>query len=416
MAAEKKKSHLALRLFLVALIVAALGVSLIWEAKINAALGFTHEQAAGTERESVDLDVHFVDVGQGDACILELPDDRVMLIDSGEKDSQDTLIRYIDENIRRDGKKLTYFDIAMITHSDSDHCGEMNDVLNAYPAKTFYRPNVAANRNGYVDPGIAAGDLYGNYRTKDTAAYKNAIEAGYAGAETTYATNALDEEQNVIKPADIGEGEAGYYTLTLYTPTVDTYPTDWNNYSPVMILEYEGKRMALSGDAEKEAEAEFVRLANEGAGKFSVFTDRYYVDLIKLGHHGSRTSSSEGYLNAITTAASCPATFAVVSCGKDNEYGHPHSETLTRLNEFGFKPENILRTDQAGTIVATVKLDENFLYGLFIGEFTAGAVRGFAWRWLYVAGIAAGCAVVLLLILPAVLASPPQKRNAKRRR
>lgn len=412
-AEEKKKSRLGLRIVLVVIIAAALGVSLIWENRINDAFGFTHGNQTGVERESVNLDVHFVDVGQGDACILELPDDRVMLIDAGENDSQDTLIGYIDQNIRRDNKKLEYFDIVMLTHSDSDHCGEMKDVLEKYPAKIFYRPNVAADNKGYVDPGIAADDLYGNYCTKDTVRYRDAIEAGYAGVEKlggeAYATNALDDEQNVIKPENIAEGEAGYYTITLYTPTVDTYKTgksdpDWNNYSPIMILEYEGKRIALSGDAEKEAEAEFAALAKERQGKFSIFTDSFYVNMIKLGHHGSRTSSSQDYLDAITTTASCPATFAVISCGEGNSYGHPHAETLERLAAMGFDDKNILRTDQMGTIVATVKLNEQFIYDLFVGEATGGTVAAFAWRWLYVAGIILAVAIVLLLILPAFFA------------
>ena len=258
--AAAKKGHWKARIFAMILITAALGVSLLFEAEINRALGFVREEQTPTVTESIDLDVHFVDVGQGDACILELPDDRVMLIDAGERDSEDKLIQYIDENIRRDGEKLDGFDIVMLTHSDSDHCGEMADVLEQYPAEVFYRPNVAATRDGYTDPGIAAGDLYGNYESKDTMQYRDAIEAGYATAGTTYATDATDDEQNVIRPEGISEGEPGYYTLTLYTPTVDTYRTgesessiDWNNYSPIMILEYEGKRFALSGDAEKEA-------------------------------------------------------------------------------------------------------------------------------------------------------------------
>lgn len=398
---QKKEAYLVVRIALVLLIIAALGISLIWEKQINVKLGFA-KATLPVERESIDLDVHFVDVGQGDACILELPDERVMLIDSGSSDSKDVLIHYIEDNITRDGKPLDYFDIVMVTHSDEDHCGEMADVLEKFPARTFYRPNVAADNGkdpSYVDPG--KDDLYGNYRTKDTAAYRNAINAGYAHADTTYASDARDDRQNVIKPTNIAAGEAGYYTLTMYTPTTDTYPTDWNNYSPIMILEYEGQRIALSGDAEKEAEAEFVALAEQRQGKFSIFDDKFYVNLIKLGHHGSSTSSSQAYLDVMTTEASCPATFAIASCGKDNKYGHPHAETLERLKSMGFTAEHILRTDTVGTVVATVKLDENYAYALFVGGVTGGEVKTFQWRWLYIAAIIAGVAVVLLLVLPA---------------
>lgn len=414
---QKKKSYLIARIALVLLIIAALGISLIWEKQINVKLGFA-KATLPVERESIDLDVHFVDVGQGDACILELPDERVMLIDSGETDRDDVLIHYIEDNITRDGKPLAYFDIVMITHSDSDHCGEMPDVLEKFPARTFYRPNVAAVNDkdkSYRDPGIAAGDLYGNYCDKSTATYRNAIDAGYACATTTYASNALDDRQNVIKPKDVAEGQAGYYTLTMYTPTVSTYKTgssdpDWNNYSPIMILEYEGQRIALSGDAEKEAEAEFVTLAEQRQGKFSIFDDRFYVNLIKLGHHGSKTSSSQAYLDVMTTEASCPATFAIASCGEFSEYGHPAPETIERLKSMGFTEDHILTTHDKrsgekdtpdGTIVASIKLDENYAYALFVGGATGGKVKTFQWRWLYIAAIIAGVAVVLLLVLPA---------------
>lgn len=414
--AAAKKGHWKARIFAMILITAALGVSLLFEAEINRALGFVREEQTPTVTESIDLDVHFVDVGQGDACILELPDDRVMLIDAGERDSEDKLIQYIDENIRRDGEKLDGFDIVMLTHSDSDHCGEMADVLEQYPAEVFYRPNVAATYDGYTDPGIAAGDLYGSYESKDTMRYRDAIEAGYATAGTTYATDATDDEQNVIRPEGISEGEPGYYTLTLYTPTVDTYRTgasessiDWNNYSPIMILEYEGKRFALSGDAEKEAEAEFVALAKEREGKFSVFDDSFYVDVIKLGHHGSRTSTSADYLEVITTPSACPSIFAIASCGKDNSYGHPHAETLERLHTFGFTDDHILRTDMLGSIVATVSLDGNGMYALTVGGVVAPAPETFQWRWLYVAGILFAAAFVLIIILPSLTKSRRKK-------
>lgn len=406
--AAAKKGHWKARIFAMILITAALGVSLLFEAEINRALGFVREEQTPTVTESIDLDVHFVDVGQGDACILELPDDRVMLIDAGERDSEDKLIQYIDENIRRDGEKLDGFDIVMLTHSDSDHCGEMADVLEQYPAEVFYRPNVAATYDGYTDPGIAAGDLYGSYESKNTMRYRDAIEAGYATAGTTYATDATDDEQNVIRPEGISEGEPGYYTLTLYTPTVDSY-SDANNYSPIMILEYEGKRFALSGDAEKEAEAEFVALAKEREGKFSVFDDSFYVDVIKLGHHGSDTSTSADYLEVITTPSACPSIFAIASCGSKSEYGHPSDKTIETLKKAGFVEEHILTTFTAGSIVATVSLDEDGMYALTVGGVVAPAPETFQWRWLYVAGILFAAAFVLIIILPSLTKSGRKK-------
>lgn len=406
--AAAKKGHWKARIFAMILITAALGVSLLFEAEINRALGFVREEQTPTVTESIDLDVHFVDVGQGDACILELPDDRVMLIDAGERDSEDKLIQYIDENIRRDGEKLDGFDIVMLTHSDSDHCGEMADVLEQYPAEVFYRPNVAATRDGYTDPGIAAGDLYGSYESKDTMQYRDAIEAGYATAGTTYATDATDDEQNVIRPEGISEGEPGYYTLTLYTPTVDSY-SDANNYSPIMILEYEGKRFALSGDAEKEAEAEFVALAKERRGKILgvrrlVLRGRDQARAPRQPHFDERGLSRRHH-----DAVGLSVDFRDRLLRQGQFVRHPHAETLERLHTFGFTDDHILRTDMSGSIVATVSLDEDGMYALTVGGVVAPAPETFQWRWLYVAGILFAAAFVLIIILPSLTKSGRKK-------
>ena len=299
--ANEKKKALILKLIVFAVLSAALLISLIWQDKINAALGLTgveENEYDGMNTDAVlsgsggDLNLHFVDVGQGDACIVELPDGRNMLIDSGSSDRDDKLISYIDENIKDDdGKTIGGFDIVIMTHSDEDHCGEMADVLGRFPAKeAFYRPNQEATRSGFSDPGKA--DLYGNYNGKSTKAYAEAIGAGYAGGAKGIVTNALDDSQNVIAPENVARGEEGYYEINFYSPVKDSYG-DYNNYSPIIVLEYNDNKVALSGDAEKEAEADFVEKAKAGEGRYAAFTEEFTVQAIKLGHHGSRTSSSE---------------------------------------------------------------------------------------------------------------------------
>ena len=131
--AEKtvRKLPLSARLIIALVIVAALAVSLFFAQNINYALGLKSVSESAYDGDSTQkvlngsggsLNLHFVDVGQGDACIIELPDGRTMLIDSGERDSDDTLIKYIEANIKDDeGKAVTGFDFAVLTHSDSDH-------------------------------------------------------------------------------------------------------------------------------------------------------------------------------------------------------------------------------------------------------------------------------------------------------
>ena len=385
---QKKEKQIIIRALVLIGLAVILGISCIWEKQINRALNLrtvesaeydgdsTNTVIAGAAATDSSLTIHFVDVGQGDACIIELPDDKKMIIDGGKDKEKGKLLTYIDEVIDPNDEMLESkkdggygFDYAILTHSDEDHCGGLDDVINQYGARVFYRPNEAATYNGYADPGKR--DLLGNHTEKNTLAYKRVIEAGYTG-EAAYVTNANDDETSVIKPDGIDENDPNYYELNFYTPIKNSYK-DFNDYSPVMILSYQGKKIALSGDAEKEAEAEFVAAAQAGEGKYSVFTDEYTVDVIKLGHHGSRTSSSQEYLETITTDSYCKNVLAIVSCGFGNSYGHPHDETITRLGEMGFRNGNILRTDTNGTIVLAVRYDEEIGgFGLFHG---ATAVR-----------------------------------------
>ncbi len=400
------------RLIIFLVIAAGLAISLFWQNEISAALGLKRvdeSEYGGMKTETVltgsggDLNLHFVDVGQGDACVVELPDGRNMLIDSGEKDSKDKLIHYIDENIKDDGgKTITHFDIAVITHSDSDHCGEMKDVLSRFPVTgVFYRPNQEATK--IADPGKA--ELYGNYNGKNTATYADAITAGYAGGAKGVVTNALNDEINVIKPDGLNDGDEGYYEINFYAPVKDSY-SDYNNYSPVIILEYGDNRVALSGDAEKEAEADFVAKAEQKEGRYAIFDDTFTVQAIKLGHHGSRTSSSEKYLKTMTTQESRKDVRIIISCGLDNKYGHPHKEVLERLDALGFKQENILRTDVNGDIAMSIKFDEaSGEYALFFGAdvvrtqktVSLGAIDI---TWLEIVVTFIVIAGVVLLVLP----------------
>ena len=383
----KNNHHILARVIFLVVLAVIFGISFIWTDQINRALGLTtvesgeydgastQEVIDGTQSSDASLTLHFVDVGQGDACIIELPDDKKIIIDGGKDKEKEKLLTYIDDVIDPDDTMKAEkesggygFDYAILTHSDEDHCGGLDDVINEYGTRVFYRPNEAATYKGYKDPG--KDDLLEGSTEKNTLAYMRAIDAGYSG-ETAYVSNAKDEVSNVIKPTEIEEDDPRYYELNFYTPIRNSYK-DFNDYSPVMILSYQGKNIALSGDAEKTAEAEFVAAAKEGEGKYSIFTDDYTVDVIKLGHHGSRTSSSEDYLETLMTAASRKDVLAVISCGFGNSYKHPHTETLTRLDEMGFSADNILRTDANGTIVLAVRQDDGGAFALFYG---ANAVR-----------------------------------------
>lgn len=417
---NNKNSHWLIRILIVLIVGAALGVSMLFETQINAALGLTKitesdysgDVNSGIVQTSTvgDLNVHFLDVGQGDACIIEFPDNKKMLIDAGKNGNGNTIISYINDNIKdADGNTITEFDYAMLTHTDEDHCGSMDEVLNVFPAKVFYRPNVLSSYNNYTDPG--KDDLYGNYVSKSTAAYKKALEAAYANPDVEVVVNKWD--MAAITPDGLTEGDAGYYSLEFYGPISDNYK-DWNNYSPVMILSYGDERIALSGDCEKKGESEFVEKANSGDGKYARFTDTFFVSAIKLGHHGSRTSSSEEYLNIMTTSASVENTIVIISCGFDNEYGHPHSEVLERLSSMGFKDENIMRTDENGTIVLSVR-DEGGVKQMYCGANAVVKTQETSVDWRYIAISVFAVVLLVVLVLPLFDSAKKEARSVAKK-
>lgn len=421
------KPHWGIRIAIVLVVGVLLGVSLLFENQINLALGlekiekteYEGTTAGDIRKKSVagDLNVHFVDVGQGDACIVELPDGKKMIIDGGEKDAKDALLGYIDENITdKDGNKITYFDYAILTHTDSDHCGSLDDVLNKYPAKNFYRPNVKCNYKDYVDPDASL--LTSDCVSKGTAAYKAVIAAASKGKNKfgdEYKVYINSFELDPIVP-DAKPGDDGYYSLSFYGPNSNSYK-DWNNYSPIMILEYEGIKIALTGDCEKEGEAEFAEKAKAREGKFSVFDDNYSVDVIKAGHHGSRTSTGEAFVEAVTTAESRPNTLIVISCGLNNKYKHPHTEKLEQFKKDGFQDKNILRTDRNGTIVLSVRYNEATSdFRLFYGADPMVKTQEKTVDWRYIALSIFVVVALVILVEPAIAAARKKaKKLAKKK-
>lgn len=370
----------------------ALAVSMAWSRDIELKLGLLYYVSAADVDEKdivvieqkngvrvsadggrAELNVHYVDVGQGDCTVIEFPDGKTMVIDGGEnnKKTETAIQTFIDETF---DESFAYFDYAILTHPDSDHCGSMDYVLNNYPARVVYRPNVEAvgtKSNPYTDPGKA--DLSADAVTKDTAAYANSVKAMYAPTAehdftpTVYVTDPADEDQTITG----GTGDDAY-SFTFFSPLSARY-TDWNDYSPIMILSYRDFNFALSGDAEKKNEQEFVERVESAktdgvTDKYDIFTDTFTVNAIKCGHHGSRTSTSQAYIDAITTPDGAAACYYIISCGDGNSYGHPHSETLDRLDAMGVPESNILRTDLVGDITLSVRIGENGEYNLFYGD------------------------------------------------
>lgn len=240
-------------------------------------------------------EVHFIDIGQGDATLI-MADNKNILIDTGEKDGSNKLIEYLTG---KGVKELEYF---VITHFDSDHFGEAVEVLNGFSVKNVLIPD----------------------QVKTTKMYETFLDT-------------LEEktEINVIIANDIvgSKINVGQLEMNILAPLKNDY-SDSNDYSVSMLVRWGNNKFLLTGDAEKNAEEDMV--AQYSARELD-------CDVFKAGHHGSRTSSSAEILSLASP------TKIVISCGLDNKYGHPHPESMDRFERI---PDvEIYRTDEMGTII-----------------------------------------------------------------
>ena len=237
------------------------------------------------------LTVSFIDIGQGDSILLQCKDES-MLIDAGENDKGDTVVNYLESH---NATKLKY---AVGTHPHSDHIGGMDTVLKNIQTDTLICPKVTYNTKTWKDV--------------ETEAKSQNTKIEYANAGESYTL-----------------GDA---TFTIISPKKNHIYSDCNNYSVVIKADYGENSFLFTGDAEKLVEDE-------------ILESNYNIkaDVLKVGHHGSSTSSSEKFLNKVSPK------YAVISCGVNNEYGHPHKETLEKLKKRNIKT---YRTDLEGTVVA----------------------------------------------------------------
>ena len=220
---------------------------------------------------------HYIDVGQGDASLIELSNGEVMLIDAGIASSSQKIIEYI--------KSLGYdrIDYVIATHPHADHIGGMAEVIKAFDIGTIYMPKAVSTSKTYV-------------------------KTGKAGVSVL-------QDENL--------------TIDMLAPNQDKY-SSLNNYSIVLKITYGNTSFLYTGDAEELSEKEI--------------TGDVKADVLKVGHHGSDSSSSDEFLKRVNPK------YAIISVGKDNSYDHPSSSTIHKLEKY---TNYIYRTDLNGTITVT---------------------------------------------------------------
>ena len=280
------------------------------------------------------LSVHFIDVGQGDSIAIRFPDGKTMLVDAGPTASKSNLVEYLTTKFFKTNENT--FDYVLLTHSDSDHCGGMPTVCENFVINKIYRPYLYCVKDDIDETnGNASGK-----NCKDTKIYYDTIKAfkneiGSNGETAEMIWTDLDTVNSIYKI----QGEN--YHIDFYAPTqkyiTTTVGTVANDFSPIMVLCYNNKKIMLTGDASITSEQNAMNRAE--------LPD---VDILKVGHHGSKTSSGQEFLNKVKPE------IAVISVGKGNSYKHPTTEALNRLTSVGAM---IYRTDLNGTIIANVASD-----------------------------------------------------------
>lgn len=238
-----------------------------------------------------ELIVEFIDVGQGDSILIISPDGKAMLIDAGDRGNYSTISQRLKHH------KVDTIHALVATHPHADHIGSMSEVISGFEIEEIYMPDV----------------------THTTKTFENmllAIQAKGLGINTVKAGDKIP---------------FGEYVQTKVVAPVGS-PSELNDYSIVLHMTFGDNRFLFAGDSE--------------SGMESKITDDIQADVLKVGHHGSSTSTGKGFLAKVKPKHS------VISVGAGNKYDHPANDTLIKLQDSGSK---VYRTDEAGTI--TVRSD-----------------------------------------------------------
>jgi competence protein ComEC len=233
---------------------------------------------------------HFVDVGQGDCILITTPWGNA-LVDAGSNSSEQALARYLEM------QGIESFAYAVFTHPDEDHIGAADMVLSSYATERALIPDV----------------------TEDSVAYGRLIE------------KAAEGHVQVIKARAGMTFHLGDVCFDVLAPTGSDYK-ETNDYSIVLKVTYGERSVLLTGDATVLSETEMLQV--HGAEKLN-------CDLLKVGHHGAGTSTSDEFVRAVSPR------YAVISVGEGNAYDHPRTEILERLEQAGTR---VYRTDVSGTV------------------------------------------------------------------
>lgn len=234
--------------------------------------------------------VHIIDVGQGDSIFIQTLEDKRILIDAGDEEAEHTVYSYLK---RKGVKKI---DVLIATHPDTDHIGSMDYIIDKFKISHFYMPDAKTDSEAF-------------YNLLDSCRDKN-LKIEY------------------LTKGDVLKIDSST-TMEILSPSTIT---DKNNLNSIVsLLNYKGYEFLFTGDAEKENESEILSSCN--------LPD---IEFLKAGHHGSSSSSTNEFIEKLKPEA------VAISCGYNNDYGHPHRSVLDTFRENG---SVVYRTDKNGSLV-----------------------------------------------------------------
>lgn len=279
-----------------------------------------------TEKAEGDLRIHFIDVGQGDCIFIELPDGKYMIIDGGDdkRKTETHMVEYIS------ALEVTYIDYMLLTHTDSDHVGGLDKILESFAVGTIFMPEITTDQITTIV-----------YKT-----FMDLVDVEMANETDKAVINYTTDDDDI----DGGSYLLDFYDMEhLYSEIKQSSIAEKKNaVSPLLFLTYAEKKVLFTGDANEITEEYFLLRSD-------ITLSNYDVDVLKVGHHGSATSSTAAFLAAVKPE------YAVFQCGADNNHKHPRQAALDRIMEYT-GDKNLYRTDTNGDIVLTIGDDGSLAF------------------------------------------------------
>lgn len=310
------------------------------------------------------LKISFVDVGQGDATVIDFPTGEVVIIDSGDTNltAQTNFRNYLDDKVFVAGRERV-IDWFFATHAHADHIGNAKYLLENYEIKNVLRPitfsEYEINNFIFADFGLNLLEAKNVVKSQTFDDFAIAMQN---------ATGTNIELPTIGRSINVGDGK-----FSLFPPRLDQInEEDENENSTVILFEFGNRKALFTGDATAANEASLLEIGFDNINAFGKTEFEFFtIDILDVGHHGSYTSTTEEWLEFFRPE------YAVIQVGADNTYGHPHAATQSRLKN---SMATVLRTDTMGNI--EIYISEQGLQ-LYVANIPAGKISLPYWAlWL----------------------------------